>query len=103
MTMNKYDKVIKALRICEHANECSAEKHYGCPYGDESIIECADLLEHDLRDIVNETCEKLGIEMLCCNCPHDGTEYCINNGCLFVNAASLLKVLCGEDITNEST
>lgn len=99
--MDKYENVIKALQICTRARECSSEDHHGCPYGDDNIIDCVDMLAADLREMVVELTDKLELEMLCANCPHNDTEYCQKNGCVFITASELIKALSGEEKENE--
>jgi hypothetical protein len=95
--MKKYDKVIKALQICSHAGECTPEQHYGCPYGDDGVIDCVDRLKQDLRAAVEDITVQLNLEAPCYNCPNRLKENCRMYGCVFTTAAELLKALAGGE------
>lgn len=95
--MNKCEKAIKALQICSSARDCSSEDHFGCPYGDDSMIDCFDRLGQDLREVVNDICRQLDVGAPCYTCPHRLKENCQMYGCVLVTAAELLRLLSGTE------
>lgn len=49
-------EVIVLARQCG-MRVCSTEEHHGCPYGDESMVDCAERLEKDYEEAIERALE----------------------------------------------
>ena len=71
--MRTIEEIVKWVKFCGN-NPCETGNYHGCPYGDESLIDCLDRLEKDYLRIMDAVS---GIETLdrleeICNAERDG-------------------------------
>ena len=51
---NTPQEIVRWARVCRNAPECSTKNHWGCPYGDESLVDCAERLEADFEELLDK-------------------------------------------------
>ena len=46
-------EIITLARRCQ-TRVCSTEEHHGCPYGDDSMLDCVNMLEADVEAVIDK-------------------------------------------------